>query len=386
MKLPYGLLAGQVVHITEVHSGRTGVQCPYCKKALLAKKGKIKRHHFAHIEASCMADFNNNLFSIQGKLPIHLPLFIFAERQTNTIQNKLDLLNQQYKEIEQQLEAEKKLLPELYQILDKLRAFYLRKQMPIKASQIQDLIQQVTLYTSQKIAAFPAFHRIKGSPFTTKYTDGKNSYTLEELVKGSIAKEYYYPIFFHKYVLYLKNYHNYKTSAPRITKTLLVFQNEWSYFKRFQLYFLEVQTEKGVFHKIGLTSRAIETRLLEIRQDLKIFYQQVELKVIAFMKNHAFLEIFFKQKYSDYQMPIGSLTEYFQFPAPLLSSILLNFELIEKTGLPLRDTLLWTYWAYHKSNKKIYGHRVKSIYVAGQKMVLSEREVSFLKQIVTSTT
>jgi len=80
MKLPYGLLDGNFVHISEVfvhisevHSGRTDVHCPYCQQQLIAKKGAIKKHHFAHDGVSCIQSFTNNLFGLQGRLP--LPTF-----------------------------------------------------------------------------------------------------------------------------------------------------------------------------------------------------------------------------------------------------------------------------------------------------------------------
>jgi len=381
MKLPYGLLSNQIIHITEVQSGSTGVQCPYCKKALVAKKGKIKRHHFAHAGASCLDNFNQNLFSIQGKLPIQLALFIFAERKTKSIQEHLDGLDQQFSELQKQIRTEEILLPELFQNLEKLRELYLTKQLPVKASQTQELILQIKHFTSQKIAAFPAFHSIKGSPFTKTYTDGTHHCTWEELEKDSLDKEYYYPSFFQKYVQCLKNYHTYKTNAPTITSTRLLFQSELSYFKKFKLYFLEIHTEKELFHKIGLTSRPIEIRIQEIRQDLLKFYQQVEVRIVALKNDHAFLETFFKQKYSSYQMKIGVLTEYFHFPPSLLYSILLDFELVGQTAMPARDTALWVCWAYHKSNKKIYGYGAKSIYVEGQKVVLSRKEENIVRLI-----
>jgi len=381
MKLPYGLLADQFIHISEVQSGRTDVQCPYCNKALVAKKGKIKRHHFAHAGESCMLSFSQNLFSLQGKLPIQHPLFIFAERKTKAIQDNVDRINQQYSELQEQAIAEKKLLPELFQHLEKLQAFYLTKQMHLKASQIQELRLQVKKFTSQKIAAFPAFHLIKGIPFTKTYTDGTQYCTMEELEKDAEEKEYYYPSFFHKYVQCLKNYSSDKTSTIAISTTRLLFQRELSYFKRFKLYFLEVRTEKGSFHKIGLTSRAIETRMQEITQDLQAFYKHVEVEVLFLKENYAFLETFFKQKYSTYQMKLGILTEYFQFPSPLLASILLDFELVGHAGKPPRNTELWAYWAYQKSTKKIYGYTTKSIYVEGQKIILSSQEESIVRRI-----
>ncbi len=52
IKLPYGLKDGEIVTINDVASGLAcGCVCPACKKALVARKGKIKVHHFAHYQA-----------------------------------------------------------------------------------------------------------------------------------------------------------------------------------------------------------------------------------------------------------------------------------------------------------------------------------------------
>lgn len=49
IKLPFGLLNGQLVDITEVESGLAcNCVCPACGLQLVAKKGEIKEHHFAH--------------------------------------------------------------------------------------------------------------------------------------------------------------------------------------------------------------------------------------------------------------------------------------------------------------------------------------------------
>lgn len=49
IKLPYGLKNGNLVSIDDVESGLAcECFCPACKKQLIAKKGNIKVHHFAH--------------------------------------------------------------------------------------------------------------------------------------------------------------------------------------------------------------------------------------------------------------------------------------------------------------------------------------------------
>ena len=120
MKLPYGVSNGNFIHISEVPSGRSSLQCPFCSQLLLAKKGKIKRHHFAHDGSSCISSFNNNFFGILGKLPIHLPLCMYAKHKVQTINAHLEELQQELKVNTQKEDKEQQLLPELLSILSQL--------------------------------------------------------------------------------------------------------------------------------------------------------------------------------------------------------------------------------------------------------------------------
>ncbi|NAX45449.1 hypothetical protein CAG70_00290 [Photobacterium halotolerans] len=54
MELKYGLRDNQLVHIDDVISGKAcNCFCPGCLGPLLAKKGRIREHHFAHIDSDC---------------------------------------------------------------------------------------------------------------------------------------------------------------------------------------------------------------------------------------------------------------------------------------------------------------------------------------------
>ena len=49
LKLPFALQNDQLVHISKVSNGRRpDCLCPECKHPLIARKGRIKQHHFAH--------------------------------------------------------------------------------------------------------------------------------------------------------------------------------------------------------------------------------------------------------------------------------------------------------------------------------------------------
>lgn len=53
LELPFGLRAGQLVHVSEVEAGRAcNCVCPSCGHPLVARKGVRKMHHFAHASDS----------------------------------------------------------------------------------------------------------------------------------------------------------------------------------------------------------------------------------------------------------------------------------------------------------------------------------------------
>ncbi|MEI8202453.1 MAG: competence protein CoiA family protein [Bacteroidota bacterium] len=53
LKLPYGFRDNELVTIEDVESGlKCNCICPSCKKQLIARKGNINDHHFAHLENS----------------------------------------------------------------------------------------------------------------------------------------------------------------------------------------------------------------------------------------------------------------------------------------------------------------------------------------------
>lgn len=53
--LLYGMLDGKATHISDVSTDEAcGYRCPSCNARLIAKKGKVKQHHFAHAsDADC---------------------------------------------------------------------------------------------------------------------------------------------------------------------------------------------------------------------------------------------------------------------------------------------------------------------------------------------
>ncbi|SNX54228.1 topoisomerase DNA-binding C4 zinc finger domain-containing protein [Thermoanaerobacterium sp. RBIITD] len=64
IKLPFGLgkYDNKIYHISEVKQGKEcNCICPYCGQDLLAKKGNIRSHHFAHVKEECKYAFETSI-------------------------------------------------------------------------------------------------------------------------------------------------------------------------------------------------------------------------------------------------------------------------------------------------------------------------------------
>lgn len=60
VKLPFGIRNGILVHISEITLEEKGLACncfcPNCNEPLIAKKGEVKIHHFAHSKSNCSTE------------------------------------------------------------------------------------------------------------------------------------------------------------------------------------------------------------------------------------------------------------------------------------------------------------------------------------------
>ena len=373
MKLPFGIFEGKFVHISEVTSGRTTMLCPYCQQKLMAKKGRIKRHHFAHDGAGCTQHFAANFFGITGRLPVKLPLSVYAFQKLSKIEKYRKDLMEEKRNYDTKQSSKGTIIPELKRKLKELSQVDTTGNIPI-------ILQQVDRFLNQKIAPFPEFHLIRLPQYTKGYTNGKRNCQFGEL--NPDLHEYYYPIPFQPYVEHLKSYHQKAIDLKEITTKLTLFKKDLSYFKQFDLYFIEVLTDHQKMYKIGLTSRKLAYRLKEIKEDLKQYFLRVELTPLFQLKGFAFLETFFKQKYEVHQKKIGQLTEYFSFSEPMAALILKDLNLLKHSNPPTRQEPEWIDWVFFNFSGKIYGYQEKSVYINNIKFVLSRTEVEKLESLL----
>jgi hypothetical protein len=78
------------------------------------------------------------------------------------------------------------------------------------------------------------------------------------------------------------------------------------------LYFVQIKAGRKILHKIGVTKRSIEERVIEVQRDLAANYKQVDIQVLGVWKHRGNVELYFKHRYKDFNYRIGSLTEYFK--------------------------------------------------------------------------
>ncbi|MFI3253844.1 MAG: competence protein CoiA family protein [Eubacteriales bacterium] len=66
----YGLKNGELIHVDQVESGeKCGCFCPACHGKLIARKGAVKRHHFAHkAEGNCSHAYETTLHLLAKKI------------------------------------------------------------------------------------------------------------------------------------------------------------------------------------------------------------------------------------------------------------------------------------------------------------------------------
>ena len=271
MWLQYGMDEdGTLVCIEDVYRGKTTLKCPYCSSGLIAKKGKVKEHHFAHNEETCRP-------VATCKFPV-LPLYDnFNIHLSGKDLEQLKLLWKEYGS-------------KNYPISD-----YLVSPGLIKAGLLQKNVYTVPVgYEFTNSGKIP----VRALELML-FNEVQEPLLLKKLLKLELAVEHAK----HKNALDLSH---------RFTD-LILYRTQLRRILSCTLYFLEIQTNKGTLYKIGVTQRSVRERIAEVERDLLAHYQTVATKVLSSWSHRGNVEKYFKHRYQDFNYPIGSLTEYYKF-------------------------------------------------------------------------
>lgn len=274
MYLQYGVSDdGELVYVDQVLRGATGLHCPYCGGLLLAKKGDIKAHHFAHAGQTCRQverDEDTLALPCYDNFNLHL-----AGRD-----------------------------------LAVLKAFHDDRVLAGR-----DRLEALELIQFNRFAASGRGEwelTKKGKiPFGELSLDLFNQFQEPLLVEKherleAAAAQAYGSI-------------DYTTAIT----DLRLYRAQWRRLLSCSLYFLEVQPT-GVY-KIGVTTREILERIDEIQADLRRHAgdEKYRITVLGTWTARGNVELYFKHRYAAANTPVGPLTEYFKFDdvAPALRDL-----------------------------------------------------------------
>ena len=281
--LNYGVDAdNKLISIEDVTSGKSNLICPYCGKILIAKKGRIKEHHFAHDGETCNLIIKREPRDIP-RLPLYDAFNIFLSGKEL---EQLKKLWHRHKAHDHGIDR-----------LEILPAF--------TRENLVEQSQNVNAGTGRKAYKFTELGQI---PVGTLPLPVFNS-VQEPLIEQKLAH------------LEAAIFDNSGSVLPleelrvRVTD-LRIYCAGMRKMLLSNLYYLRVLANGEVFYKIGITTRSMSKRVAEIYQDLASHYQTVEIEVINVWAHRGNIERYFKYRYSNFNCPIGSLTEYFKFANP----------------------------------------------------------------------
>lgn len=254
---------GQLIAVESVSRGKTALRCPYCNMPLIARRGAQIAPHFAHDGQTCRE-------VKRSADAIALPAY-------NSFQ----------------LHLKPHVWEALQQFHNEEKHFY-----------VPDILEEnglINVFTDYFGRSRHSLTHKGKIPFGELSLDLFNKYQ-EPLITGKYedmawaARQAFGRDDSTMLFVDLKLY---ATQVKRILDTAL--------------YFIEVQTDRGILHKIGVTSRPLDQRLNEIRLDLMPHFGTVKLKPLGTWARRGNVEHYFKYRYQRYQKPIGTLTEYFAF-------------------------------------------------------------------------
>ncbi len=281
--LNYGVDAdNKLVSIEGVDSGKTNLICPYCGRALIAKKGRVKEHHFAHDGETCNLIIKREPRDIP-RLPLYDAFNIYLTGKELEHLKKLWDRHRYHKNGIDRLEI--------------LPAF--------SRENLVDQSQNVNAGTGRKAYKFTELGLIPVGALSLALFNPLH----ESLIEQKLAQ------------LEAAIFNNSGSLLPqkelsfRLTD-LRIYGAQMRKVLLSSLYYLKVQADSKILYKIGITTRPMPKRLAEIHRDLRSHYQTVEIEVINVWAHRGNVEKYFKYRYSDCNYPIGSLTEYFKFADP----------------------------------------------------------------------
>ncbi|OKH31366.1 hypothetical protein NIES2119_28945 [[Phormidium ambiguum] IAM M-71] len=257
--------------IADVPSGKTKLFCPYCSGQLIARKGKVKQHHFAHAEETCYP------VATKKELPT-LPLYDnFNIKLSGTALQLLQKLWQSFGVYEWGI-------PHLPELKPLIKAKVLQKNF-----YLQPPAYEFTTLGKIPLGALPLheFNQVQEPLLLAKLAELLRQVELAKVIKSL-------------------------NLAERLVD-LRLYRAQLANILLHNLYYLRIEADGLILHKIGVTKRSITQRIPEIERNLRCHYQNIKVSILGFWSHRGNVELYFKHRYKQFNYRIGSLTEYYLF-------------------------------------------------------------------------
>ncbi|WP_016869958.1 MULTISPECIES: competence protein CoiA family protein [Fischerella] len=269
MWLKYGIdTDGNLVEIDDVPRGKTNLKCPYCGGDLIAKKGRIKESHFAHMGETCRA-VGSRTPDDAPTLPLYDKFGVFLT------------------------------IPEL----EILKRFWDGEDF--SRDDLRPLAKKDVIYWN------PYKRQLCKYDFTNQ---GEIAIGKMPLAKFTIFQRGSFKFKLMKFEDAVSD--AYRSNSGALRERIIDLQLYRAQIKRLlsqTLYFLEVNALGQRLHKIGVTARPINERVEEVLRELRGHFQNVSIQVLGTWSHWGSVEKYFKYRYQEFNYSIGTLTEYFKF-------------------------------------------------------------------------
>lgn len=274
MLLPYALDSSKNwIHIDDVpYSGRTfDLVCPFCNNPLIAKKGKILVHHFAHeANQSCRgwSDMANYIPPYEG---------YYVADLSRSQQRVLTEILQEYRD------------------------------QPFDSDNLRS-------QTLESLAA-KRFVEVFYVPYLYRNADHRGTTRVAQITPR--AKAFAHQLSLVDYAIFAEAEHQRAVKRlaeredPQSRLALKMLHVEYQRWQDTKLYLLEIESDTRTFLKIGITTRPINQRISEVKTFLQQQFLHVKIQPLFEIPCIPYLEGYFKSKFAEHRLEIENATEYF---------------------------------------------------------------------------
>lgn len=334
MFLKFGLNGkNQWVGIEETASGKSSLICPFCKQPLIARKGKINEHHFAHQGHTCrvselavkktqlptvdnfeLLDSDERKYLERRRRYQHRDIFSWGgERGAVERLEAMQILSVEYEHTESQS------LSAATANLRALRKGYIDEAgRPSQA--LLDIFKALEPISGKVLAdCWLKTNRVINTKVNRSYYANKLN-KLSSFGQFESAQRYWFDAYYRKISLTESDF------LPLLNAKLSALNEQTLYVFRFEVDF-DGCPESIV--KIGMTTRKIEQRLKEVTNMLKVYGEVKSGNVMATKDHCGRLERLLHLHYAEQQITLERHREFFDLSASQLQKLVTE---IEKVG------------------------------------------------------